>query len=169
VFIFFFACLFQKPEDRPCADEVLRNELISKIDLQTEMEMEIILPLKNKTKRLIKENEVLKNENTELKRRNTEQESILINSRKGYFLLLIIFYLFVILILFLLFLGKLVNAKDVDEKEAILKNLKNIAVDTKEQCIGILNSFTMNTKILCFLLPLVNSSDISVWKKLVLF
>jgi hypothetical protein len=82
VFILFFACLFQKPEDRPCADEVLRNELVSRVNLQTEMEMEIILPLKNKTKRLIKENEMLKNEITELKRRNVEQEN---NSRKGFF------------------------------------------------------------------------------------
>jgi hypothetical protein len=50
-----------------------------------------------------------------------------------------------------LFLGRLVNEKDMDEKETILKSLKNIAVDTKEQCIGIFNSFMMNTKILCFL------------------
>jgi hypothetical protein len=67
----------------------------------------------------------------------------------------------VILILLLFFLGRLVNAKDVDEKEAILKSLKNIAVSTKEQYIGILNSFTMNTKILCFL-PSNDKSDINI-------
>jgi hypothetical protein len=66
-----------------------------------------------------------------------------------------------ILILLLLLLGRLINAKDVDEKEAILRSLKNIAVDTEEQCIGVLNSFTMNTKILCFL-PSNDKSDINI-------
>jgi hypothetical protein len=120
--------------------------------------------LKNKTKRLIKENEVLKNEITELKRRNTEQENNFIVSRKGFFFFLnfiFLFYLLVILILLLLFLGRLINVKDVGEKKVILKSLKNIAVNTKEQCIGILNSFTMNTKILCFL-PSNDRSDINI-------
>jgi hypothetical protein len=67
----------------------------------------------------------------------------------------------VISILLLLFLGRLINAKDVDEKETILKSLKNIALDTKEQCISILNSFIMNTKILCFL-PSNDKSDINI-------
>jgi hypothetical protein len=61
----------------------------------------------------------------------------------------------------LLFLGRLVNAKDSDEKEAILKIIKNIAVDRKEQCIGVLNNFTMNTKMLCFL-PSSDKSDINI-------
>jgi hypothetical protein len=51
--------------------------------------------------------------------------------------------------------------KEKKEKEAILKSLKNIAVNTKEQCIGILISFTMNTKILCFL-PSNDKSDINI-------
>jgi hypothetical protein len=51
--------------------------------------------------------------------------------------------------------------KDAEEKEPILKSLKNIAVDTKEQCINILNSFTINTKILCFL-PSNDKSDINI-------
>jgi hypothetical protein len=38
-----------------------------------------------------------------------------------------------------LWLGRLINVKDVDEKEAILKSLKDIAVDTKEQCIDMNN------------------------------
>jgi hypothetical protein len=41
--------------------------------------------------------------------------------------------------------------KDADEKEAILRSLKNISVNTKEQCVAILNRFTMSSKILCFL------------------
>jgi hypothetical protein len=48
-----------------------------------------------------------------LKKRNTEQEN------KFYFINYFLFYLFV-LILLLLFLGRLVNVKDVDEKEGIL-------------------------------------------------
>jgi hypothetical protein len=67
----------------------------------------------------------------------------------------------VILILLLLWLGRLINVKDVDEKEAILKNLKNIAVNTKEQCIAILNNFTMDAKILCFL-PQNDKNDMDI-------
>jgi hypothetical protein len=52
-----------------------------------------------------------------------------------------------------LFLGRLINVKDVVEKEGILKNLKNIVVDTAEQCIGILNKFTM---------PFKDKSDINI-------
>jgi hypothetical protein len=51
--------------------------------------------------------------------------------------------------------------KDVDEKEAILKSLKNIIVSTKEQCIGILNNFTLSTKILCFL-PSNDKNDTNI-------
>jgi hypothetical protein len=65
------------------------------------------------------------------------------------------------LILLLLWLRRLINVKDVDEKERILKGLKNIAVDTKEQCIDILNSFTMNNNILCFM-PSNDKSDINI-------
>jgi hypothetical protein len=50
---------------------------------------------------------------------------------------------------------------DVDEKEAILKHLKNIAVSTKEQCIDILNNFSINTKILCFL-PKDSRTDLNL-------
>jgi hypothetical protein len=67
----------------------------------------------------------------------------------------------VILILLLLWIGRLINVKNVDEKEAILKNLKNIAVDRKEQCIALLNNFTMNTKILCFL-PQNDKNDMDI-------
>jgi hypothetical protein len=66
-----------------------------------------------------------------------------------------------ILFYFILFLGRLINVKDVDEKEVILKSLKNIALNTKEQSIGILNNFTMNTKILCFL-PSNDKTDINI-------
>jgi hypothetical protein len=41
--------------------------------------------------------------------------------------------------------------KDVDEKEAILKSLKDIAVNTKEECLTLLNDFSFSTRILCFL------------------
>jgi hypothetical protein len=41
--------------------------------------------------------------------------------------------------------------KDEDEREAILKSLKDVEVKSKEQCIAILNKFTVNTKILFFL------------------
>jgi hypothetical protein len=51
--------------------------------------------------------------------------------------------------------------KDVDEKKAISNILKNITVNTKEQCIGIFNNFTMNTKILCFL-PSDDKNDINI-------
>jgi predicted RNase H-like nuclease (RuvC/YqgF family) len=106
-------CSSQKPEDRPCADEVLKNELVSRIDSHAEMELQVILPLKNKIEKLIKENEILKNEsvelknkisvlekknieieneNTELKRKNTELENI--NSRKSFLFLLILFFIY---------------------------------------------------------------------------
>jgi hypothetical protein len=49
----------------------------------------------------------------------------------------------------------------VNEKEAILKSLRNIAVDTEGQCIDVLNSFTMNTKILCFL-PKDDKNDMNI-------
>jgi hypothetical protein len=58
-------------------------------------------------------------------------------------------------------LGRLINVNDVSEKKAILKILKNIAVSTKEQCIAILNSFTINSKILCFL-PSNDKSNINI-------
>jgi hypothetical protein len=51
--------------------------------------------------------------------------------------------------------------KGVDEKEAILKSLKDITLNTKEECINILNSFTINTKILYFL-PADDKSDINI-------
>jgi hypothetical protein len=50
--------------------------------------------------------------------------------------------------------------KDVDEKEAILKSLKDITVDTKEECLTLLNDFSFNTRILCFL-PKDDKSDIN--------
>jgi hypothetical protein len=50
--------------------------------------------------------------------------------------------------------------KDADEKERILRSLKNIVVSTKEECVNILNSFIINTKILCFL-PGDDKSDIN--------
>jgi hypothetical protein len=65
------------------------------------------------------------------------------------------------LILLLLWLGRFINVKDMDEKEAILKSLKDIAVNTKKQCIDILNNFTMNFKILCFM-PSNDKSDINI-------
>jgi hypothetical protein len=58
-------------------------------------------------------------------------------------------------------LGKFINVKDVDEKEAILKSLKDIAVNTKEQCIAVLNSFVMNTRILSFL-PEDDKNDMNI-------
>jgi hypothetical protein len=51
--------------------------------------------------------------------------------------------------------------KDVDEKEMILKSLKNIAVNTREQCIALLNDFSISTKILCFL-PTDDRSDMNI-------
>jgi hypothetical protein len=65
------------------------------------------------------------------------------------------------LILLLLWLGRLINVKDMDGKEAILKSLKDIAVNTKKQCIDILNNFTMNSKILCFM-PSNDKNDINI-------
>jgi hypothetical protein len=51
---------------------------------------------------------------------------------------IVLYYSLVILILLLLFLGRLINVKDVDKKDAILKSLKGIAINTKKQYIGIL-------------------------------
>jgi hypothetical protein len=51
--------------------------------------------------------------------------------------------------------------KDVDEKEGILKSLKDIAVNTKEQCISLLNDFSIKKKILYFL-PLNDRGDINI-------
>jgi hypothetical protein len=41
--------------------------------------------------------------------------------------------------------------KDTDEKESILKRIKDIAAKTKEQCIAILNDLSFNARILYFL------------------
>jgi hypothetical protein len=49
---------------------------------------------------------------------------------------------------------------DVYEKESILKSLRNTAVNTKKECIAILNNFTMNSKILCFL-PAHDKNDMN--------
>jgi hypothetical protein len=40
--------------------------------------------------------------------------------------------------------------KDVDEKEAILKSLKDIAVNTKEQCIRTLKFYDKYKNIMLF-------------------
>jgi hypothetical protein len=40
---------------------------------------------------------------------------------------------------------------DADEKEVILKSLRKITIDTNEQCIALLNNFSLNTRIMCFL------------------
>jgi hypothetical protein len=49
----------------------------------------------------------------------------------------------------------------MNKKEAILKNLKNIAMDTKKQCIALLNDFSVSTRILCFL-PKDDKTDINI-------
>jgi hypothetical protein len=82
---------------------------------------------------------------------NNKLGNILANSSKGFFILILIQF-------FCCLLGRFINVKDVNEKEVILKTLKNIVVNTQEQCIDTLNSFT---KILCFL-PLNDKSDINV-------
>jgi hypothetical protein len=51
--------------------------------------------------------------------------------------------------------------KNIDEKEGILKSLKDISVNTRKKCINVLNNFTIKTKILCFL-PSNDKSDINI-------
>jgi hypothetical protein len=46
----------------------------------------------------------------------------------------------------------------VDEKEVILKNLGNIFINTKKECITLLNDFS---KILCFL-PEHDKNDMNI-------
>jgi hypothetical protein len=49
----------------------------------------------------------------------------------------------------------------VDEKEAILKSLKSIAMNTEEECIALLNDFSVSTIFLCFL-PSNDKNDMNI-------
>jgi hypothetical protein len=53
----------------------------------------------------------------------------------------VFYFISLILFLFLLWLGGFIDVKDVDEKDTILKSLKNIGVNNKEQCFAILNKY----------------------------
>jgi hypothetical protein len=62
-----------------------------------------------------------------------------------------IFFKFILISVYFFFLEKFIDVKDVDEKEAILKSLRDIAVDTKEQCVALIDDLSIGSKILCFL------------------
>jgi hypothetical protein len=49
----------------------------------------------------------------------------------------------------------------VDEKEVILKNLRNIFIHLKRECVTLLNDFSISTKILCFL-PKHDKNDMNI-------
>jgi hypothetical protein len=110
--------------------------------------------IKRKYEEIKRENEKIKNTIEEKEKKEKVEknklENIHINSSKGFF--------FDFNCLFLLWLGRFINAKDIDEKEVILKSIRKIAVNTKKQCIDTLNSFT---EILYFL-PSNDKSDINI-------
>jgi hypothetical protein len=70
-FFWFLLFVFENGGDRPCADEVLRNELVSRVDEEAKMEQEIILvlPLKNEIEKQKNEINELKNKNRELEKK----------------------------------------------------------------------------------------------------
>jgi hypothetical protein len=51
--------------------------------------------------------------------------------------------------------------KDADENKAILKNLKDIEVNSQEECIAILKKFPISINVLCFL-PKDDKNDINI-------
>jgi hypothetical protein len=54
-----------------------------------------------------------------------------------------------------------VTLKDAGEKEATINSLRNIAVDMREQCVDLINSSTIGTKILP-LLPSNDKTDVNI-------
>jgi ABC-type phosphate transport system auxiliary subunit len=74
LFYYFLLFVFENGDDRPCADEVLRNELISRVDEEAKMEQEIVLLLKNEIEKQRNEINELKNRNRELEKKNTDFE-----------------------------------------------------------------------------------------------